>query len=321
MYDIPILFLIFNRPENTRRAFEEIKKQKPKYLYVAADGVRPNFIEDVEKCKAARELVIRGIDWDCELKTLFRDENLGCGKAVQSALNWFFGEVEMGIIIEDDILPDPSFFNYAKILLKRFEDNHQIFSINGCSLAYENHKYDYGLTRYFNMWGWATWKRSNDLVNKTWTKYDRENDFKKGSEFLKALCLPTIWPQDEWINNWQIIFKNIKNGKTDTWDYQWVYTCIKNQCYCIRPNLNMINNIGFNEDSTHTSLPPNVKLSNMQVHKLKMAESDLIGYMKVDKKYEIINVAEYWHAIRFNFNDLINKIFKKIDKKAKQVFK
>ena len=101
MYNIPILFLIFNRPENTLRAFEEIKKQKPKYLYVAADGARPHVVEDLEKCKATRELVIEGVDWDCEVKTLLREENLGCGKAVQSALDWFFSEVEMGIIIED----------------------------------------------------------------------------------------------------------------------------------------------------------------------------------------------------------------------------
>ena len=149
----PILFLIFNRPENTQRVFEEIKKQKPKYLFVAADGARPNIIGDVEKCKAVREIVNKGIDWDCELKILFRDENLGCGKAVQGALDWFFDEVEMGIIIEDDILPDSSFFSYAEILLNRFKDDSQIFSINGCSLAYENNKYDFGLTRYFNMWG------------------------------------------------------------------------------------------------------------------------------------------------------------------------
>lgn len=321
MYDIAILFLIFNRPENTQRAFREIKKQKPKYLYVAADGARPNVVEDIEKCKTTRELIIEGVDWDCEVKTLFRDENLGCGKAVQSALDWFFGEVEMGIIIEDDILPDPSFFEYAEILLNRYKDDNQIFSINGCSLAYENHKFDFGLTRYFNMWGWATWRRSNDLVNKTWNTYDGINDFKKDSKLLKSLRLPTIWPQDEWIRNWQVIFKNTKKGKTDTWDYQWVYTCLKNQCYCIRPNLNMIKNIGFNEDSTHTSLPPNIKLSNIKVHNLKIVASDLIGYMTVDKKYEIISVGEYWHSIKIDYHSLINKICKKVLKKFNSIFK
>lgn len=321
MYDIPILFLIFNRPETTQRVFEEIKKQKPKYLFVAADGARSNVEDDLSKCKNTRDIVLDGIDWNCELKTLFRDENLGCGKAVQSALDWFFDDVEMGVIIEDDIIPNSSFFEYADILLNRFKDNHQIFSINGCNLAYENYQYDYGLTRYFNMWGWATWKRSNDLVNKTWPTYDRINDFKKGSGLLKALRLPSIWPQDEWIHYWQIIFKNTKNGNIDTWDYQWVYTCLKNQCYCVRPNLNMIENIGFNVNATHTSQAPHVKLNYMKVHNLKIIKSNLTERMSIDEKYEIENVAGYWHNITLNHNNLYDKIYKYLDKKKYYLFK
>ncbi|WP_310378306.1 glycosyltransferase family A protein [Flavobacterium sp.] len=308
MYDIPILFLIYNRPENTQRAFEVIKNQKPKYLYVAADGARPNTNEDWEKCKVTRELVIKGIDWDCELKTLFREENLGCGKAVQNALDWFFGEVEMGLIIEDDILPDPSFFKYTEILLHRFKDNTQIFSINGCSLAYENHKYDFGLTRYFNMWGWASWRRSNDLVNKTWPTYDGINDFKKGSKLLKSLRLPTILPHKEWIYKWQYFFDATKSGKIDTWDYQWVYTCLKNQQFCIRPNLNMINNIGFNENATHTNQAPHIRLSNIKVNALKNANANLKGRLKIEPKYEIINVAAYWNGVVIDYANFIKKV-------------
>ena len=308
MYDIPILFLIFNRPENTLKAFEEIKKLKPKYLFVAADGVRPFVTEDVENCNATRKLVIDGIDWDCELKTLFREENLGCGKAVQSALDWFFNKVEMGVIIEDDIIADPSFYIYAKILLHRFKDNNKIFSINGCSLSYENPEYDFGLTRYFNMWGWATWRRSNESVNKTWLVYDGNNDFKKNSEFLKSLRLPTILPQKKWYIKWQYFFDATKNGKIDTWDYQWVYTCLKNKQYCIRPNLNMINNIGFNENSTHTRQAPHMRLRNIKVASLKIINTDLKGRMYIDNKYEIVNVAEYWNGIVINYDIFINKV-------------
>ncbi len=307
-FQIPILFLIFNRPENTKIVFEEIKKQKPKYLFVAADGVRSNVLEDIEKCKATRDIVINGIDWDCEVKTLFREENLGCGKAVQSALDWFFDLVEMGIIIEDDILPNPSFFKYTEILLNRFKDNSQIFSINGCSLAYENHKYDFGLTRYFNMWGWATWRRSNDLVKKTWNTYNKNNDFNKGSEFLKTLKLPTILPHKEWIYKWQYLFDETKSGNIDTWDYQWVFTCLKNRQYCIRPNLNMINNIGFNENSTHTIEAPHIKLSNIEVNTLKIKNGKLYGKMHVDNKYEVLNVAEYWNGVVINYSNFFNKL-------------
>lgn len=314
-FHTPILFLIFNRPENTQRVFEEIKKQKPKYLFVAADGARPNIVGDVEKCKAVRDIVNKGIDWDCELKVLFRDQNLGCGKAVQGALDWFFDEVEMGIIIEDDILPDSSFFSYAEILLNRFKDDSQIFSINGCSLAYENHKYDFGLTRYFNMWGWASWRRSNDLVNKTWNTYNGINDFKKGSNFVKSLSLPTILPQKEWIYKWHDLFDATKSGKIDTWDYQWVFTCLKNQQYCIRPNLNMIDNLGFNENATHTIQAPHIKLNNIKVNTLKITDGRLNGKMKVDCKYEVVNVAEYWNGVVIDYNNFVKKVKKYFKKK------
>ena len=130
-FNTPILFLIFNRPDTTQIVFEEIKKQKPKYLFVAADGVRSHIIEDMEKCKDTRNLVLKGIDWDCEVKTLFRDENLGCGVAVSEAITWFFENVEQGIILEDDCLPHPSFFGYCETLLEKYNDNENVYVISG----------------------------------------------------------------------------------------------------------------------------------------------------------------------------------------------
>jgi len=314
MYNTPILFLVFNRPLETMKSFERIRNIKPKQLFIAADGPRMNIESDFLNCEKVRISILDSIDWDCEVKTLFQNENLGCGKAVQSALDWFFKQVEMGVIIEDDILPDVSFFSYAENLLYKFENNHSIFSINGCSLAYENLKYDYGLTKYFNMWGWATWRRSNDLVNKTWKEYNEDVDFKSGSKFIKTLSLPTIIPHKEWIYNWKKLFNATKSGKIDTWDYQWVYTCLKNQQYCIRPNINMINNIGFNENSTHTSQAPHVKLDKIKVNTLKISISNLHGKMAIDPTYEIINVAEYWNGIVINFDVFISKVKKRFSK-------
>lgn len=316
MFNIPILFLVFNRPEETQQSFEIIRKIRPKYLFIAADGPRVNVQTDFLNCEKVRISILDSINWDCEVKTLFRNENLGCSKAVQSALDWFFEYVEMGIIIEDDIIPDVSFFSYAENLLYRYKDNHTIFSINGCSLAYKNFEYDYGLTRYFNMWGWATWRRSNDLVHKTWSTFDSNADFKKNSDLLNALRLKTIWPQDEWFNNWRNIFKNTNNEIINTWDYQWVYTCLKNQSYCVRPNLNMVNNIGFNDNSTHTSQAPHAKFSNMKVYHLETVLK-LKCKMAVDSKYEIQHVAQYWHGITLSLNSLVKKVVKFIDKKRK----
>ena len=172
MFNIPILYIVFNRPSETQRSFEVLKQLKPSQLYISADGVRENVTSDIDNCKAVRDYIVNNIDWDCEIKTLFQPKNLGCGTAVQTALDWFFDDVEMGIIIEDDIVPDLFFFKYADVMLNRYKDNHDIFSINGHNLMYSNDKFDYGLTNYFNMWGWATWRRSNELVKKTWPNYD-----------------------------------------------------------------------------------------------------------------------------------------------------
>jgi hypothetical protein len=319
MYPIPILYLVFNRPKETQQSFEVIRRMKPAKLYVAADGPRTKNQADIINSKKVRDLIEQSIDWDCEVNTLYRDANLGCGKAVQGALDWFFSEVEMGIIIEDDIIPDLSFFEYCKMMLHQYKENQNVFSINGCSLAYKNFNADFGATKFFNMWGWATWRRSNELVKKTWPAYNKAIDFKKGSDFLKTLHLPTIYPQTKWNYRWEYIFESTKAGKIDTWDYQWVYTCLKNKQYCIRPNLNMINNIGFTDNSTHTSQAPHPKLSNMRVHNLSVKNGNLKGSLTIDSQYELENVAEYWNNIRFNYKIFKNHLFAFIKVKMKKV--
>lgn len=308
MLDISILYLVFNRPEETALSLAQIRKVKPKEIYVAADGPRPGNHMDVINCLKVRNFIEQSIDWDCEVKTLYREQNLGCGTAVQGALDWFFSEVEMGIIIEDDIIPDLSFFEYCQILLHQYKDDNRVFSINGCSLAYENYNYDYGLTRYFNMWGWATWRRSNELVKKTWPTFNPAIDFKKGSDFLDSLHLPTIYPQAKWNYYWEYLFESTKAEKIDTWDYQWVYTCLKKKHYCIRPNLNLINNIGFTENSNHTSQAPHPKLNNMQVHRLPVKNGNLRGNLTIDKRYELEHIARYWNGMQFDYKILLSHL-------------
>ncbi|MAP55650.1 MAG: hypothetical protein CL605_12180, partial [Altibacter sp.] len=190
----PVLYLIFNRPLETKESFAVLQKVQPKKLYIAADGPRRTVAGEAAVCAEVRDYVRTHIDWDCEVRTLFREENLGCGKAVQGALDWFFETEEMGIILEDDIIPHSSFFSYASTLLHRYQYDTDIFSINGCNMGYENKEHPYGLTRYFNMWGWATWKRSNQLVHDTWQRVSLQEDFTHGSSLLNALKLDTRWP-------------------------------------------------------------------------------------------------------------------------------
>jgi hypothetical protein len=317
MFEIPILFLVFNRPVETAKSFEVIRKIKPKYLFIAADGPRMNNSKDVIECEEVRLLILDCIDWNCEVKTLFRGNNLGCGEAVQGALNWFFETVEMGIILEDDIIASVHFFEYAKDMLNKFKDDPQIFSINGCNLAYENKKFDYGITRYFNMWGWATWRRSNDLVSQVWLQYDSNIDFKKDSKLFKRLKLPTIYPHGEWIDRWNVLFDITKNNKIDTWDYQWVYTCLKKELYCIRPNHNWVFNIGFNERSTHTRIIPHSIFEKNKIKNDFLIKNSLIGDMKLDSIYEIVHVAQYWQGIIVNFSSFKRKLINKFTFNAK----
>ncbi len=307
----PILYLVFNRPSETKMSFSVIKKVKPKKLYLAADGPRSSVEGEAVKCKEVRDYLLANIDWDCELKTLFRDDNLGCQKAVQGALDWFFTKEEMGIIIEDDLMPDTTFFDFASKLLLKYQNDTKIFSINGCNLGYKNQKQAYGLTRYFNMWGWATWRRSNELVKKSWDTVNLNKDFTQGSTLINSLRLETIWPLEEWFTLWRGHFKNTFNGKIDTWDYQWVYSCLKNELYVIRPNVNLVNNIGFNEDATHTK-----KMKGLNPNVLKIASIDIDEFgdiiPKIDPHYEIKYVAEKWQHLDIDYSLLLKKLRKKI---------
>ncbi len=307
----PILYLVFNRPFETKKSFSVIKKLKPKKIYIAADGPRSSVVGEAAKCKEVRDFLLTNIDWDCTLKTLFRDDNLGCREAVQGALDWFFREEELGIILEDDLIPDLSFFDFASKLLIKYQNDANIFSINGCNLGYERLERPYGLTRYFNMWGWATWRRSNELVNKSWDTVDLNKDFAQGSNILNSLKLETKWPQDEWFALWRGHFKNTRNGNKDTWDYQWVYTCLKHNLFVIRPNVNLVNNIGFNEDATHTKKMDGINSNLLETSSINLDEKEYYQ-PEIDPHYEIKFVAEKWQHLAIDYSLFLKKLRKKI---------
>jgi hypothetical protein len=183
-FDTPILFLIFNRPDTTQKVFNEIRKIKPRQLFVAADGPREDHPEDKEKCEQTRKIIDQ-VDWDCEVKTLFRDKNLGCKHAVSGAINWFFKNVEQGIILEDDCLPDQSFFGFCQELLNKYKNNKQIFNISGNNFQDGMWRGDgsYYFSKYFHCWGWATWadrwQNYFDIKMKNYPKFKEEKRIKE----------------------------------------------------------------------------------------------------------------------------------------------
>jgi len=251
MFDVPILYIVFNRPEETKRSFEVFRKLKPAKLYISADGPRNHRPDDIENTEKVKQIVSQ-VDWECEVKTLYHATNKGCRGAVEKALEWFFEQEKEGIIIEDDIIPNEAFFEFSKGMLQKYRDDDSIFSINGCSIGYQNANEPYGITRYFNMWGWATWRRTYQLVQHTWKDFNPGDALKDDKTTRKVLHLPVSFDSNKkWLQHWQQIFTDTYNGKIDTWDHQWVYTAFKLDKYCIRPAQNYIVNIGFGETATH----------------------------------------------------------------------
>jgi len=161
MLKTPILFIIFNRIDTTKQVFAKIKEAQPQQLFIAADGPRKNRLGEEKKCKAVREWVLSQVDWDCKVYTLFRDENLGCGRGPAQAITWFFDNVEQGIILEDDCVPDISFFNYCETLLEYYKNDERIMHITGYNpeeISHFKHNTSYCFVPIEICWGWASWR-------------------------------------------------------------------------------------------------------------------------------------------------------------------
>ena len=243
-FQVPILFLVYNRPDVTKRVFERIREVQPKQLFVAADGPRANRAGEQEKCQKVRELAV-DVDWDCEVKTLFREENLVCRRSVSSAITWFFENVEEGIILEDDCLPNYSFFSFCENLLDRYRDHQSIMMISGDNFqdGKKRGSASYYFSRYTHIWGWATWRRA-------WHKYEAEVEGL--DSFLTSSLFTQVTTSQKERKYWSNIFRKVRSSSIDSWAYIWHYSVWKNDGLSILPNNNLVSNIGFGPEATHT---------------------------------------------------------------------
>ena len=253
-----VLFLVFNRLDATKQVFEAIRQAKPPRLYIAADGARANKEGEVDKTQAVRDYIMQNIDWKCEVRTLFREENLGCKYAVSGAITWFFENEEQGIILEDDCLPSQSFFLFCEELLERYKDDMRVGQITGDNFqnGIKRGDGDYYFSVHNHIWGWATWRDR-------WKEYDVSLAGMEDVEFLWQVFNDT----DE-KKYWEKIFYKMKNNQIDTWDYQWSFALWNVKMLTITPNINLVKNIGFGVDATHTKLETkfsNLKTSNIIV--------------------------------------------------------
>ena len=300
-FKTPILFIIFNRPDTTLRVFNEIKKLKPTKLYVVSDGPRLDKVGEKERCEETRK-TIDSIDWDCQVFKNYSDVNLGCKKRVSSGIDWFFKNEEQGIILEDDCLPNDSFFKFCEEMLEKYKNDERIGMISGDNFQFGKIKneYSYYFSKYSHIWGWATWKRA-------WQKYDV--NLTNWPEISKDDGLKKVFTNKKDTYYWSSIFNDVYNGKIDTWDYQWSYTCFMNNYLSVMPTENLISNIGFSKvGSTHTKRIN--KFSNMKTSELAFPlkePKDVIVNIESDK---IVKENNY-PFFRLFIGKLIKKYLKK----------
>jgi hypothetical protein len=235
----PVLLLVFNRPDATRRVFETVRAVRPPRLYVAADGPRADRPAEKSATDQVRA-IFSGVDWPCEVFTLFRDENLGCKQAVSGGISWFFEHEEKGIILEDDVLPRPEFFTFCEAGLNVWRDVPQIGGIAGFVAVNTDTPF---LSIHGSVWGWASWRRA-------WRHYrgDAElTDVDFG--FLAGVSSLYVTYEKK-----RIARLLATRNSIDTWDYYWLFSRIKQQLFMVMPPCPLTSNIGFADNAgTHLS--------------------------------------------------------------------
>ena len=240
-----VLFLIFNRPDTTRQVFAAIRQARPPRLYVAADGPRPDRSGETALCFNTRRIATT-VDWPCEVKTLFREKNLGCKHAVSEAISWFFENEEEGIVLEDDVLPTSTFFPYCEELLDRYRHDQRIAMISGCNLVSNRYRCDksYFFSYFNHVWGWASWRRAwihYDMTLEHWPEWRQSGQLSQLSHGNRIF-----------VRYWRDVFDRVRQGTIDTWDYQWLFTLWRLEALAILPTHNLTQNVGFGSDGTHT---------------------------------------------------------------------
>lgn len=275
----PILLICFNRPGTTVEVLRAVSEARPNQLYVFCDGPREGNAEDNANVSAVRAL-FSSIDWDCQLNTLFLDRNLGCGKGVSTAIEWFFDNAERGIILEDDCVPNIDFFKFCDFALEKYNDDDRVFAITGQNfLDAEIGPGSYYFSRYCHVWGWATWRRA-------WDHYDYHcSDW---PDWKNTPRWKDLWPKRHQRHYWEKIFDLNYRKHFDTWDYAWFWACLKNRAYTVTPNVNLVSNIGFGSNATHTKTfdPRFGNRATSEIEKLVLVDDVEVSDLADDHTFE-----------------------------------
>tara|TARA_B100000989_G_scaffold198747_1_gene150192 strand:- start:14130 stop:15095 length:966 start_codon:yes stop_codon:yes gene_type:complete len=247
--ETPVIILLFNRPLETNTLFEHLEKVKPKKIYINQDGPRDNNKEDILLCNEVEKIFSKP-KWNCEIFINQNKNNKGCRESVSKGLNWFFEKEEKGIILEDDCIPAKSFFNFSEKMLEKYKNEKKIYTISGSN--FQNNqiigKADYYFSKYAHCWGWSTWRDA-------WKKYDTNMTF--WNEWKQSSHWKNLHNNQLEQKYWQKIFDLVSKKKIDSWAYVWLASIWYKNGINIIPNKNLIVNIGFNKNATHTNINQN----------------------------------------------------------------
>ncbi len=293
----PVALIIFNRPDLTEIVFAAIRQAQPQQLLVIADG--PRSPSEAERCRQARAIIDR-VDWDCQVLTNFSEINLGCKHRVSSGLDWVFSQVEEAIIIEDDCLPDPSFFTFCERLLDFYRHDRSVIHIAGTNiLPTADLETSFRFSRLVPIWGWATWRRAwqhNDLEMKSWPAYQKTRDLEYFGTQAQAV---------------ERVFVANYLQEIDSWDGQWAFSCLASGGLTILPKVNTIENLGFRADATHTKVDSNFLAAPVRSIEFPLIHPDTQQPdRKIDEKY--LEFMNGHRSFKIKLKNKITRIFKRV---------
>lgn len=255
----PVLILLYKKPKTTVQVINALKKVKPKLIYIAINipPINKNKQDYIDYKKVLK--LLDKIDWKCDLKIKKRKKHLSPYDSYKSAINWFFKNEKEGIILEDDTVPNKSFFTFCNQMLKKYRNNNRIALISGTSFYKKENlnKETYFFSNIPFMWGYATWKRTilgRDEKMKNWPK-NKKDVFNK------------ITSDKFFIKYWSKMFNDLYNKKFIAYDFQMAYSNFKNKKLTIFPKKNLVKNIGFGNNATHTKSEE--WYSNLETYELK----------------------------------------------------
>ncbi|MBD2700677.1 nucleotide-diphospho-sugar transferase [Spirosoma sp. BT702] len=306
MCTVPVLFIIFNKIEETKKVFETIRLYKPDQLFIAADGPRLTVDGENLTCSAIRSWIIDNIDWACDVHTLFREQNIGCGRGPSEAITWFFNHVEEGIILEDDCLPNQSFFTFCHELLSKYRHNQAISAISGNNfqpVQPMDISSDYYFSIFPSSWGWATWRRA-------WQGFDF--NLSSWDKFKTASALKFIFSEQKYYLWWKHRFDWMyKDQPQDMWDFQFHYHSMMNRQLAIIPNANLVSNIGHGASGTHFQ-DPNAVIASLPTYDLSFP---LNHPSRIARNY---NADVYIQKLLFGEVEVVS-LYKRFKRIVKQV--